>query len=88
MLPRSWRSDFGRSRFAASAQDGSESGFDEDDGEELFGVDDSRREALSLDARRGQDSDGRRLSRDLEEGFKDDSEEDDEEQHGLQAQSR
>jgi len=38
-----------------------------------------RREALSLDARRGRATagDDRRLSRDLEEGFKDDS--DDEE---------
>lgn len=54
-----------------SAQDSSD--FDEDDGEELFDVDDNRREALSLDARRGRDEDGRRLSRDLEEGFKDDS---------------
>ena len=31
-----------------------------------------RREALSLDARRGHDGEGR-LSRDLEEGFRDDS---------------
>jgi hypothetical protein len=35
-------------------------------------VDDNRREALSLDARRGHDEE-RRLSRDLEEGFRDDS---------------
>lgn len=51
--------------------------FDEEDGEELFEVEDGRREALSLDAGRGRDLDGRRLSRDLEEGFKDDSDEDD-----------
>lgn len=40
-----------------------------------------RREALSLDARRGRHTSGgvdRRLSRDLEEGFKDDSDDDDE----------
>lgn len=35
-------------------------------------MDDNRREALSLDARRGHDMEGR-LSRDLEEGFRDDS---------------
>jgi hypothetical protein len=42
----------------------------------LDDVDDHRREALSLDARRGRD-DARRLSRDLEEGFKDDSDDED-----------
>ena len=78
MLPSSWRSDLRRSRYAARAEDGETSEFDEEDGEELFEVDDNRREALSLDARRGRDDDGRRLSRDLEEGFKDDSEEEDE----------
>ena len=60
-----------------NAQDGHGSDFDEDEGEELFEVDDNRREALSLDARRGRDDDGRRLSRDLEEGFRDDSEDED-----------
>ena len=55
-----------------SAEDGFDTQFDEDAGEELSDVDDNRREALSLDARRGA-VDDRRLSRDLEEGFKDDS---------------
>lgn len=47
-----------------------------------------RREALSLDARRGRGANGgddRRLSRDLEEGFKDDSEEEDEESAAVLA---
>lgn len=75
LLPSSWRTD---GRHAESAQgNGSGSDFDDDEGEELFEVDDNRREALSLDARRGRDDDGMRLSRDLEEGFKDES--DDEE---------
>ncbi len=60
-----------------SAQDGSSSDFDEEEGEELYEVDDNRREALSLDARRGRNEDGSRLSRDLEEGFKDDSDDED-----------
>lgn len=77
LLPSSWRSDFGGNRFTASATDGNGSDFDEDDGEELYEVDSNRREALSLDARRGRDDDGRRLSRDLEEGFKDDSDDED-----------
>jgi len=77
LLPSSWRSDFGGSQYTASAQDRNGSDFDEDDGEELYEVDDNRREALSLDARRGRDEDGRRLSRDLEEGFKDDSDDED-----------
>lgn len=70
LLPSSWRSNLS-GRFAANADDGSDQGFDDEDGEELFEVDDNRREALSLDARRGHDEG--RLSRDLEEGFRDDS---------------
>lgn len=83
ILPSSWRSDISRNRYAVDVQDASGSDFDEDEGEELFEVDDNRREALSLDARRGRDDDGRRLSRDLEEGFKDDSDDEDvDEQRG------
>lgn len=58
--------------------------FDEDDGEELSDVDEHRRLALSLDARRGAANEDRRLSRDLEEGFRDDS--DDETEHTQPAQ--
>lgn len=62
-----------------SGHDGSGSDFDDDEGEELYDVDDNRRQALSLDAGRVRDEDdGRRLSRDLEEGFKDDSDDEDE----------
>lgn len=68
LVPSSWRSEFEQSQQAVSASD-----FDEEEGEELFEVDDNRREALSLDARRGRDEHELRLSRDLEEGFKDDS---------------
>jgi len=84
LLPSSWRRDFGRSRRSVNATDGPGSDFDEDDGEELYDIAASRREALSLDARRGADDDGRRLSRDLEEGFKDDSDDEDEIQGGGQ----
>lgn len=77
LIPSTWRRDFGGERYAVSAEDGTGSDFDDEEGEELYEVDDGHREALSLDARRGRDIDGRRLSRDLEEGFKDDS--DDEE---------
>jgi len=79
MVPSTWRSQFSGERFTISAQDGNDSDFDENEGEELFEVDANRREAISLDARRGRDEDGARLSRDLEEGFKDDSEEEEEE---------
>lgn len=58
--------------------DGAESDLDDEEGEELYEVDDNRREALSLDARRGRNEDCSRLSRDLEEGFRDDSDEEDE----------
>ena len=76
MLPSTWRTDFGRSGFTENGEDGSD--FDEEEGEELYEVDENRREALSLDARRGRNEDGSRLSRDLEEGFKDDSEDEEE----------
>jgi Mg-chelatase subunit ChlI len=79
LLPSTWRAEFAGARQAVSAQDGS-SDFDEDDGEELYEVNDvdrNRREALSLDAQRGREDSERRLSRDLEEGFKDDSEDGD-----------
>jgi len=76
LVPSSWRRNW-NNRQTVSAQEGSGSDFDDDEGEELYEVDDHRREALSLDARRGRDEDGMRLSRDLEEGFKDES--DDEE---------
>jgi len=59
-----------------NGQDSSD--FDEEEGEELYEVDENRREALSLDARRGLNEDGSRLSRDLEEVFKDDSDDEDE----------
>ncbi|PMD43080.1 hypothetical protein L207DRAFT_542478 [Hyaloscypha variabilis F] len=76
LLPSTWRTDFGQGGFAVNGQDGSD--FDEEEGEELYEVDQNRREALSLDARRGTNEDGSRLSRDLEEGFKDDSEDEEE----------
>ncbi|TVY50930.1 hypothetical protein LCER1_G008960 [Lachnellula cervina] len=77
LLPTSWREQFGRGRPSVNGFDGSGSDFDEDEGEELYDVDDNRRQALSLDARRARDDVGRRLSRDLEEGFKDDSDDED-----------
>ncbi|KAG9239340.1 hypothetical protein BJ875DRAFT_365887 [Amylocarpus encephaloides] len=88
LLPSSWRTRFEQNRYTVSAQDGSGSDFDEEEGEELFDVDDRRREALSLDARRGRDEDGRRLSRDLEEGFKDDSDEETEDDRQPRIVSR
>jgi hypothetical protein len=77
-VPLRWRSDYQSSRFAVSAQEGSESAFGDEDGEELFEITDGRREALSLDERRGHEENGTRLSRDLEEGFRDDSSDNDE----------
>ncbi|KAI0124134.1 hypothetical protein BJ170DRAFT_638232 [Xylariales sp. AK1849] len=79
LIPSEWRMGSMRDRLVTADTD-SVSGFDTDDGEELDEVSEEerrRRHALSLDANvvgRGEDS-GRRLSRDLEEGFMDDSEE-------------
>lgn len=72
VLPSVWRSEHSNwNGFAVSAEDNS----DTEEGEELYDIDERRREALSLDASRIHDGDGRRLSRDLEEGFRDDSDE-------------
>lgn len=76
LTPSTWRAD--GERYTFSAQDGSGSDLDDGEGEELDEIDDRRREALSLDARRGRNEDGSRLSRDLEEGFRDDSDDDNE----------
>jgi hypothetical protein len=75
LLPASLRADWTSTRQTVSAEDGS-SDFDEDEGEELDDIEANRREALSLDVRRGADDSGRRLSRDVEETFKDDSDDD------------
>jgi hypothetical protein len=89
LLPGTWRTEFAREQAASAG--GQTGDFDEDEGEELYTVEDvdsHRREALSLDVHRSGDDIGRRLSRDLEEGFKDDSDEseDEEETHDGRSQ--
>jgi len=56
--------------------------FDEEEGEGMVGfeVDEGRRQELERGAAMEPDGDERRLSRDLEEGFRDDS--DDDQEHG------
>ncbi|KAI0515460.1 hypothetical protein F5B22DRAFT_646735 [Xylaria bambusicola] len=61
----------------AVADDESDIGFSSEDGEELNEVDEDRRHALSLDTGHQHTGSDRRLSRDLEEGFRDDSDDDD-----------
>ncbi|EPE29871.1 hypothetical protein GLAREA_01031 [Glarea lozoyensis ATCC 20868] len=56
LIPSRWQEHFNQNRYTVSAEDGG-SDFDENEGEELFDVDERRREALSLDARRGRDDD-------------------------------
>jgi len=64
VVPSSWRAEFNRRQLMEDME------FNEDDGEELFEVD----EVEGRSVREGRD-DGGRLSRDLEEGFRDDSDE-------------
>ncbi|KAI0439352.1 hypothetical protein F4803DRAFT_47444 [Xylaria telfairii] len=59
------------------ADDESDVGFGSEEGEELNEVDEDRRHALSLDTHHQHADSNRRLSRDLEEGFRDDSDNDD-----------
>ncbi|PGH14393.1 hypothetical protein AJ79_03035 [Helicocarpus griseus UAMH5409] len=75
LLPSSWR----RRQVFGSGQDDGNSVFDDEEGEDMIGVemDPSRREALERRRDGGMDSE-RRLSRDLEEGFMDDSDEEEE----------
>ncbi|KAI8951493.1 hypothetical protein F4801DRAFT_290708 [Xylaria longipes] len=61
----------------AVADDESDVGFSSEEGEELNDVDEDRRHALSLDTHHQHTNSNRRLSRDLEEGFRDDSDDDD-----------
>ncbi|CAD6501665.1 BgTH12-01915 [Blumeria graminis f. sp. triticale] len=84
-VPTTWRSRL-HGRYQASADDGSD--FDEDDGEELYEVENNRREEISLAAQSGRIENRRRLSRDLEEGFKDDSDSDSGNYNYLQQQTR
>ncbi|KAJ2979023.1 hypothetical protein NUW58_g7310 [Xylaria curta] len=61
----------------AVADDESDIGFSSEEGEELNEVDEDRRHALSLDTHHQHVDSSRRLSRELEEGFRDDSDDDD-----------
>ncbi|GAP87595.1 putative electron transport complex subunit C [Rosellinia necatrix] len=67
----------GRDRVAVAGDDESDIGFSSEEGEELNEVDEDRRHALSLDTHHQHTDSSRRLSRDLEEGFRDDSDDDD-----------
>ncbi|KAI1154285.1 hypothetical protein F4825DRAFT_448614 [Nemania diffusa] len=68
-----------RARDRGTVVDDNESdlGFSSEEGEELNEVDEDRRHALSLDTHHQHTDSDRRLSRDLEEGFRDDSDDDD-----------
>ncbi|KAI9741964.1 MAG: hypothetical protein M1834_000353 [Cirrosporium novae-zelandiae] len=77
LLPSSWRNRMMEDcRYARGEIEGSL--FDEEEGEGMIGfdVDERRREALER-RRSNAVEDERRLSRDLEEGFRDDSEDED-----------
>jgi len=74
LIPTSWRRRaFGESAESRYARESNESLFDDEEGEGMvgFNVDASRRDAIA----RQQEAaiTDRRLSRDLEEGFRDDS---------------
>ncbi|WYZ38719.1 hypothetical protein EsH8_III_000633 [Colletotrichum jinshuiense] len=75
MVPSTWRRNAHERLVIAT--DASEDGYMSEDGEELGEVGEDTRRALSEDARRDRHDSNRRLSRDLEEGFRDDSDDDD-----------
>ncbi|RGP58861.1 hypothetical protein FLONG3_11356 [Fusarium longipes] len=65
-----WRSNRG---VALASDDGFDDGMDDDDGEELGNVDEATWRQMEADTRAARPDNARRLSRDLEEGFRDDS---------------
>ncbi|OHE96779.1 hypothetical protein CORC01_07925 [Colletotrichum orchidophilum] len=71
MVPSTWRRNAHERLVIAT--DATEDGYSSGDGEELGEVGEDTRRALSEDARRDRHDSTRRLSRDLEEGFRDDS---------------
>lgn len=76
MLPAGWRTDPNAHQYVGDSRSGSEAG--DEVGEELYEFVAGRRVGVSLDARRGGrggEEEVSRLSRDLEEGFADDSSE-------------
>ncbi|RBQ85717.1 hypothetical protein VDGD_08377 [Verticillium dahliae] len=70
-----WRRN--ASQGVAIGSDHSDDGFASDDGEELGQVNQNTRQAIAEDARRSSPESTGRLSRDLEEGFRDDSDDED-----------
>ncbi|CEI68976.1 hypothetical protein FSHL1_011074 [Fusarium sambucinum] len=56
-----------------ASDDGFDDGLDGDDGEELGNVDEATWRQMEADTRAARPDNARRLSRDLEEGFRDDS---------------
>ncbi|PGH06608.1 hypothetical protein GX51_02235 [Blastomyces parvus] len=97
LLPSSWRQ-----RQIFGVQNGGGSVFDDEEGEDMVGfeIDESRREALDQRRRSGGNNNNhnhsdrgsvdtdRRLSRDLEEGFMDDSDDEDEAGGGDERRAR
>ncbi|KAI2643316.1 hypothetical protein GGS21DRAFT_9202 [Xylaria nigripes] len=73
--PLRWRLR-ARDRVVIANDDESDVGFSSEEGEELNDVHEDRRHALSLDSHHQHADSNRRLSRDLEEGFRDDSDDD------------
>ncbi|KAF7548403.1 hypothetical protein G7Z17_g7087 [Cylindrodendrum hubeiense] len=69
-FPASWRP---QNNLVFVAGDISDDGLDDDDGEELGDVDDETWRTIERDSQTVQPDNTRRLSRDLEEGFRDDS---------------
>ncbi|CVK88176.1 hypothetical protein FPRO06_06814 [Fusarium proliferatum] len=65
-----WRSN---RAVAFASEDVSDDGLEDDDGEELGSVDEDTWRQMEADTRAAQPDNARRLSRDLEEGFRDDS---------------
>ncbi|KAL8400585.1 hypothetical protein RB594_000835 [Gaeumannomyces avenae] len=73
LSPSSWRRDHAHVVVGDLADDASDTGFDSEDGEELNNVADDTGQRTELTSRSNRPDQTTRLSRDLEQGFIDDS---------------
>lgn len=73
LSPSSWRRDHAHVAVGDLADDASDAGFDSEDGEELNNVADNTGRRTELASRSNRPDQTTRLSRDLEQGFIDDS---------------
>ncbi|KAL9112672.1 MAG: hypothetical protein Q9227_002975 [Pyrenula ochraceoflavens] len=80
LVPASWRSHRQSATHYSDIVDNDEGLFEDEEGENMVGFDVTRSDRDALERGAGEPDTQRRLSRELEEGFRDDSEEENDEE--------